>query len=100
MKAYRMSRPPGTGLGRPALISTLWPAHLDEHLYACDTLEGQQQEGVEGQALAQRRPLQSSHHRHKLRIRLPVGRIQRHSAINSSIYDQLQIPATRCFNIA
>jgi len=47
-------------------------AHLQQHLDACYSLEGQQQEGHEGQPLALRRLLETSDDRGELRVVLPV----------------------------
>lgn len=47
-------------------------AYLDEHLNACDSLEGQQQEGHEWQPLALRRLLQTGDDRGKRHIGFPV----------------------------
>lgn len=47
-------------------------AHLNEHFDACYSLEGQQQEGHEGQPLALRRLLETSDDRSKMHVVLPV----------------------------
>lgn len=46
--------------------------HLNEHFDARYSLEGQQQEGHEGQPLALRRLLETSHNRGKLDVVLTV----------------------------
>ena len=66
-------------LNKIHLNTTHDAAHLDEHLDARDSLEGQQQEGHEGQALAQRRLLQPGDDLGELGAALPED-------IYSSVY--------------
>lgn len=57
-------------------ITNICSTHLNEHFNTRDSLEGQQQEGHEGQSLTLRGLLQSSDHSCKLGVALPVIHIK------------------------
>lgn len=52
--------------------------HLNEHFDPRNSLEGQQQEGHEGQPLALRRLLETGDDRSKLRVVLPAENTHMH----------------------